>query len=178
MGFANVWFSHPRKYGQGSRSWYVSGPPKDAPSTRAQIWSKIVRRSTRIWGRTLKYITHVLNPFSNRLKLLFVFSRSCSNHHGLIRKYGLNLCRQCFREYANDIGFKKVSFGNSPLNITSKSILIWNLFRSRLAAGLDIYLEEMRWLLAASWTSGLFLRGPASKHQPKNRICIYSVCDE
>lgn len=37
------------------------------------------------------------------------FSRACSNRHGLIRKYGLNICRQCFREYANDIGFKKVN---------------------------------------------------------------------
>ncbi|OZC06962.1 ribosomal protein S14p/S29e [Onchocerca flexuosa] len=34
-------------------------------------------------------------------------SRVCSNHHGLIRKYGLNMCRRCFREYASDIGFKK-----------------------------------------------------------------------
>ncbi|KAJ6637339.1 40S ribosomal protein S29 [Pseudolycoriella hygida] len=59
MGFANVWYSHPRKHGQGSRC-----------------------------------------------------CRACSNRHGLIRKYGLNICRQCFREYANDIGFKKV-FGLS-----------------------------------------------------------------
>ncbi|GAB0088183.1 40S ribosomal protein S29 [Sergentomyia squamirostris] len=55
MGFKNLWYSHPRKFGQGSRC-----------------------------------------------------CRACSNRHGLIRKYGLNLCRQCFREYANDIGFKKV----------------------------------------------------------------------
>ncbi|KAI1706346.1 ribosomal protein s14p/S29e domain-containing protein [Ditylenchus destructor] len=34
--------------------------------------------------------------------------RVCENHHGLIRKYSLNLCRRCFREYANDIGFKKL----------------------------------------------------------------------
>lgn len=27
----------------------------------------------------------------------------------MIRKYGLNICRQCFREYAKDIGFRKVS---------------------------------------------------------------------
>ncbi|KAL2151846.1 hypothetical protein VTH82DRAFT_5030 [Thermothelomyces myriococcoides] len=26
---------------------------------------------------------------------------------GLIRKYGLNICRQCFREKAADIGFVK-----------------------------------------------------------------------
>ncbi|KYN43380.1 40S ribosomal protein S29 [Trachymyrmex septentrionalis] len=55
MGFQNIWYSHPRKYGQGSRS-----------------------------------------------------CRACANRHGLIRKYGLNICRQCFREYAADIGFKKV----------------------------------------------------------------------
>jgi len=24
-----------------------------------------------------------------------------------IRRYGLNLCRQCFREIAEDLGFKK-----------------------------------------------------------------------
>lgn len=35
----------------------------------------------------------------------------CSNRHGLIRKYGLNMCRQCFRQYAKDIGFIKVSAG-------------------------------------------------------------------
>ncbi|XP_057562614.1 40S ribosomal protein S29-like [Hippopotamus amphibius kiboko] len=32
----------------------------------------------------------------------------CSNRHGLIRKYGLNMCRQCFRQYAKDIGFIKL----------------------------------------------------------------------
>lgn len=44
--------------------------------------------------------------------------RVCSNQHGLIRKYGLNMCRQCFRVYANDIGFTKVSsvrFGCAPV---------------------------------------------------------------
>nr|CCQ18675.1 40S ribosomal protein S29 [Sycon ciliatum] len=34
--------------------------------------------------------------------------RRCSNRHGLIRKYGLNLCRQCFRETSKDIGFQKL----------------------------------------------------------------------
>jgi small subunit ribosomal protein S29e len=33
----------------------------------------------------------------------------CSNQWGIIRKYNLNICRQCFREYAKDIGFVKVS---------------------------------------------------------------------
>eukprot|EP00375_Theileria_parva_P002111 XP_764788.1 40S ribosomal protein S29 [Theileria parva strain Muguga] len=32
----------------------------------------------------------------------------CFNRHGLIRKYGLEICRQCFRERATIIGFHKV----------------------------------------------------------------------
>ncbi|XP_078000711.1 small ribosomal subunit protein uS14 [Glandiceps talaboti] len=36
------------------------------------------------------------------------YCRVCGNRHGLIRKYGLNICRQCFRQYAEDIGFKKL----------------------------------------------------------------------
>ncbi|XP_073739128.1 small ribosomal subunit protein uS14-like [Callorhinus ursinus] len=32
----------------------------------------------------------------------------CSNRHGLIRNYGLSMCRRCFRQYAKDIGFIKL----------------------------------------------------------------------
>ena len=31
----------------------------------------------------------------------------CGSHEGFIHKYGLNLCRKCFREVAKDLGFKK-----------------------------------------------------------------------
>ncbi|KAK9778609.1 putative 40S ribosomal protein S29 [Seiridium cardinale] len=33
--------------------------------------------------------------------------RVCTHKAGLIRKYGLDICRQCFRERAADIGFVK-----------------------------------------------------------------------
>jgi small subunit ribosomal protein S14 len=33
----------------------------------------------------------------------------CGRIRGHIDKYGLNLCRQCFREVATKIGFKKYS---------------------------------------------------------------------
>lgn len=33
----------------------------------------------------------------------------CGRIRGHIDKYGLNLCRQCFREIATKIGFKKYS---------------------------------------------------------------------
>tara|TARA_B100001121_G_C18177449_1_gene384138 strand:- start:338 stop:508 length:171 start_codon:yes stop_codon:yes gene_type:complete len=54
MGHANVWNSHPKKYGASSHT-----------------------------------------------------CRVCGNSHGIIRKYNMNICRQCFRHYAKDIGFVK-----------------------------------------------------------------------
>jgi len=44
-------------------------------------------------------------------------SRVTENRAGVIRKYGLNLCRQAFREYAEDIGFHKVKKRNIILNL-------------------------------------------------------------
>jgi len=31
----------------------------------------------------------------------------CGRRRGIIRKYGLHLCRQCFRDKAEELGFKK-----------------------------------------------------------------------
>ena len=31
----------------------------------------------------------------------------CGRKRGLVRRYGLNLCRQCFRDKAIELGFKK-----------------------------------------------------------------------
>ena len=33
----------------------------------------------------------------------------CGNTRGHIAKYGINLCRKCFRENAYELGFKKYS---------------------------------------------------------------------
>ena len=33
--------------------------------------------------------------------------RFCGSARGLIRSYKLNICRRCFREVAEDIGFRK-----------------------------------------------------------------------
>jgi small subunit ribosomal protein S14 len=35
--------------------------------------------------------------------------RRCGRRRGMIRRHGLRLCRQCFREVAPNIGFKKYS---------------------------------------------------------------------
>ncbi|MFC1487379.1 30S ribosomal protein S14 [Thermoproteota archaeon] len=33
--------------------------------------------------------------------------RRCGSYGSLVRRYDLNLCRQCFREIASDLGFRK-----------------------------------------------------------------------
>jgi len=43
-----------------------------------------------------------------------LYSRVCTHPAGLIRKYGLNICRQCFREKSADIGFVKVRLAPHP----------------------------------------------------------------
>jgi small subunit ribosomal protein S14 len=35
--------------------------------------------------------------------------RRCHTHRGIIRAYGLYVCRRCFREVAGKMGFKKYS---------------------------------------------------------------------
>ncbi|XP_078411586.1 small ribosomal subunit protein uS14-like [Cetorhinus maximus] len=42
------------------------------------------------------------------VQVLLHLGRVCVNRHSLIRKYGLNMCCQCFRQYAKDIGFIKL----------------------------------------------------------------------
>jgi len=33
----------------------------------------------------------------------------CNRKRGIVRRYGLRLCRQCFRELAYELGFRKYS---------------------------------------------------------------------
>jgi small subunit ribosomal protein S14 len=33
----------------------------------------------------------------------------CGRRRGIVRRYGMHLCRQCFREIAPELGFKKYS---------------------------------------------------------------------
>ena len=35
--------------------------------------------------------------------------RKCGRYGGIIRKYGLHICRQCFRDKSEELGFKKYS---------------------------------------------------------------------
>lgn len=68
------------------------------------------------------------NEFWGRLEIMVaefcrLLSRRCANRHGLIRKYGLNLCRQCFRETSKDIGFQKVR---------DRASVVWRMYFRRI----------------------------------------------
>ena len=36
-------------------------------------------------------------------------TRAFGRKRGIVRRYGMHLCRQCFREIAPELGFKKYS---------------------------------------------------------------------
>ncbi|MQL84822.1 hypothetical protein Taro_017347 [Colocasia esculenta] len=50
--------------------------------------------------------------------------RVCGNPHGLIRKYGLMCCRQCFRSNAKEIGF--IKYPQDAVSIVAKALLCFN----------------------------------------------------
>jgi small subunit ribosomal protein S14 len=55
-----------------------------------------------------KFIKHN-SPKQRKFGIASRKCRRCGQHTAHIRKYGLNLCRQCFREIAKELGFKKYS---------------------------------------------------------------------
>ena len=55
-----------------------------------------------------KYIKHN-SPKQRKYGRITKKCRRCGNPGGHIGKYGLDLCRNCFREIATSLGFKKYS---------------------------------------------------------------------
>lgn len=53
-----------------------------------------------------KYIKHN-SPKKRSCGISLKKCKRCGRIRGHISKYGLNLCRQCFRDVATKIGFKK-----------------------------------------------------------------------
>lgn len=99
MSHESVWYSRPRTYGKGSRSWYASHIQIQIPLPH-YLYSSSPR-----------------SIFSSTPSSWFLSTDSCTSvvtgerkHAGLIRKYGLNMSRQAFREKAAEIGFVKVCF--------------------------------------------------------------------
>lgn len=72
-------------------------------------------------------------------------SRVCGNPHGLIRKYGLMCCRQCFRSNAKEIGFIKVVLYSHP-RCTSDPVLGYVAFVLCLPECFRIVVNEISFL--------------------------------
>ncbi len=72
----------------------------DWKKTYAQLKAKPVK-----WKKYIKFN----KPHERNCGLALRHCRRCNRVGGHIRKYGVGLCRQCFREIATQIGFKKYS---------------------------------------------------------------------
>jgi len=59
-------------------------------------------------GKKKKYLKHNL-PRTRKFGESVNKCMLCGRTHAHISKYGVNLCRQCFKLHASKIGFKKFS---------------------------------------------------------------------
>ncbi len=54
-------------------------------------------------------MTKYRSPKERKYGKAVIRCRRCGSRDGVIRRYGIYLCRQCFREVAPELGFKKYS---------------------------------------------------------------------
>lgn len=71
-------------------------------------WRKVFKQLKVKPSKLKKYIKH--NSPKKRPTGITLFKCSrCGRYGGHINKYGIGLCRHCFRETATKMGFKKYS---------------------------------------------------------------------
>ena len=71
-------------------------------------WKKMFKQLKAKPSKLQKYKKHNA-PKDRTCGLARIACRRCGKHRGHINKYGLDLCRHCFRQLATQIGFKKYS---------------------------------------------------------------------
>lgn len=74
----------------------------------ASDWRKALKQFARKPAVRAKYIKHN-KPKERTTGIARKKCERCGRFGGMINKYGLNLCRHCFREIAENLGFKKYS---------------------------------------------------------------------
>ncbi len=70
--------------------------------------SKVLKQIGKKPGKRAKYGKHN-EPKKRAFGVNTKRCKNCGNPHGHIGKYGLNLCRRCFRDFAKELGFKQYS---------------------------------------------------------------------
>ena len=71
-------------------------------------WNKITSQLKRKPAKLQKFLKHN-KPKDRKYGIARKKCEKCGRIGAHISSYGLNLCRQCFREIAVEIGFKKYS---------------------------------------------------------------------
>lgn len=74
----------------------------------ASDWRKLTRQLRKKTAVLEKFLKHN-KPQTRKTGVSVRKCERCGRLGAHIRRYGLNLCRQCFREIAVDLGFKKFS---------------------------------------------------------------------
>ncbi len=74
----------------------------------ASDWKKNLKQLKRKPAVTQKFLKHN-KPKERKFGIASKKCERCGRFGAHISSYGLNLCRQCFREIAVEIGFKKYS---------------------------------------------------------------------
>ncbi len=74
----------------------------------ASDWKKITKQLKNKPVKLDKFIRHN-KPKERKYGISMNKCERCGRFGAHIGSYGLNLCRQCFREIAEEIGFKKYS---------------------------------------------------------------------
>jgi len=74
----------------------------------ASDWKKILKQIERKPAKVQRFLKHN-KPKERTTGIARKKCERCGRFGAHIRSYGLNLCRHCFREIAEEIGFKKYS---------------------------------------------------------------------
>jgi len=74
----------------------------------ASDWKKIMKQLQGKPEKMQKFLKHN-KPKERTIGLSVRKCERCGRFGAHIKSYGLNLCRHCFREIAEEIGFKKYS---------------------------------------------------------------------
>jgi len=74
----------------------------------ASDWNKVMKQLNSKPVIKAKFLKHN-KPKERKIGIAAKKCERCGRFGAHIKSYGLNLCRQCFREIATEIGFKKYS---------------------------------------------------------------------
>ena len=74
----------------------------------ASDWNKVLKQIKNKPAKAQKFLKHS-KPKKRTTGLALKKCERCGRFGAHLSQYNLNLCRQCFREIAEEIGFKKYS---------------------------------------------------------------------